>query len=327
MSVLNKRTVCLLLTSTWIEVGTGFTLLNSPFLSTEISTRSGLPRLSLSSEPPPDRESSPLDFVLNPYDSKIPKELEQEIYAAEANTQAAQDRNSRVALYAIIAFTGILGAFFNVFLSELRAPQEGVTEMVISLDEAGFGWVEQSNFLVRFLFLNKIGGGLLLLSGAAAGLLAEAEYDTRRLNAEKIFEEMKRRRADKEQGGKNKRTKGRKKKRRSGKESKRLGALAEIVEEESPEPEPLAAVEVSKEEESPKVEGKEKDEGIFGKIKGFYDRADSMAASQALLLNKKLEDEGLIDKITDESGLKVIGKEEAAKLKSEGESLKDPKKE
>jgi len=37
-----------------------------------------------------------------------------------------------------------------------------------------------------------------------------------------------------------------------------------------------------------------------------------MAASQALLLNKELEDRGVIDKITDESGLKVIGKEAAA---------------
>ena len=40
-----------------------------------------------------------------------------------------------------------------------------------------------------------------------------------------------------------------------------------------------------------------------------------MAASQALLLNKELEDRGVIDKITDETGLKVVGKEAAAKLK------------
>jgi hypothetical protein len=41
---------------------------------------------------------------------------------------------------------------------------------------------------------------------------------------------------------------------------------------------------------------------------------DSMATSQALLLNKKLEEEGILEKITDETGLKVIGKEAAAKL-------------
>ena len=44
-----------------------------------------------------------------------------------------------------------------------------------------------------------------------------------------------------------------------------------------------------------------------------------MAASQALLLNKKLEEEGIVEKITDESGLKVIGKEAAAKLEAQKE--------
>jgi hypothetical protein len=33
------------------------------------------------------------------------------------------------------------------------------------------------------------------------------------------------------------------------------------------------------------------------------------------LLHKKLEDVGVVEKITDKNGLKVIGKEEAAKLK------------
>ena len=37
-----------------------------------------------------------------------------------------------------------------------------------------------------------------------------------------------------------------------------------------------------------------------------------MAASQALLLNKELEDRGMIEKITDETGLKVVGKKAAA---------------
>ena len=45
----------------------------------------------------------------------------------------------------------------------------------------------------------------------------------------------------------------------------------------------------------------------------MYDEADRMAASQALLLNKELEELGVVDKITDETGLKVIGKD-AAKL-------------
>lgn len=52
----------------------------------------------------------------------------------------------------------------------------------------------------------------------------------------------------------------------------------------------------------------------MGKMKDFYEKADNMAASQALLLNKELEEKGIVDKITDETGLKVIGKEAASKL-------------
>ena len=47
--------------------------------------------------------------------------------------------------------------------------------------------------------------------------------------------------------------------------------------------------------------------GLMRKMKNFYDQADQMAASQqALLLNKELEDRGAVEKITDETGLKVI---------------------
>ena len=65
-----------------------------------------------------------------------------------------------------------------------------------------------------------------------------------------------------------------------------------------------------------------KEEGFMGKMKDFYDKADKMAASQALLLNKELEDKGIVDKITDETGLKVIGKEAAAKLKDQEQNSK-----
>jgi len=72
--------------------------------------------------------------------------------------------------------------------------------------------------------------------------------------------------------------------------------------------------------EETKVDGSEKkEEGFLGKMKDFYDQADNMAASQALLLNKELEDRGVVDKITDESGLKVIGKDAAAKLKDQND--------
>lgn len=49
-------------------------------------------------------------------------------------------------------------------------------------------------------------------------------------------------------------------------------------------------------------------------MKELYQKADAVAACQALLLTKKFEDEGLIDKIRDETELKVVCKEKAAKL-------------
>lgn len=45
---------------------------------------------------------------------------------------------------------------------------------------------------------------------------------------------------------------------------------------------------------------------ILDRVKGFYQQADTMAMTQALLLNKQLEDQGILPKITDETGLKVI---------------------
>lgn len=49
---------------------------------------------------------------------------------------------------------------------------------------------------------------------------------------------------------------------------------------------------------------------MFDKAKDFYKEADSLAYQNALLLNKKLEDEGVLEKITDETGLKVVRNEE-----------------
>ena len=251
-----------------------------------------------------ENNRGPLDFLFNPYESKIPKEIETQIYEAEGNTAAAQDRSQRIALYAVVAFTGILMAFFNGFLSELRnGPSPDGLPVV--LDDAGFGWVE-SNFLTSFLFLNKIGGALCLLTGGAAGLLAEAEYDTRRINAEKIFEEMERRRSEKENPTK-KSSGASRKKRRSGKEKKRLSALSEVVKEEG------VVAPQSIKEPQPDTEQEEPKKGVLGSLKDFYDKADQMAETQARLLNKKLEDEGILEKITDETGLKVVGRDKAAK--------------
>ena len=265
--------------------------------------------------------------MLSPYDSKIPPELRDEIYAAEANTPAAKERGLRVLLYVLIAFFGIMSAFFNGFLTELRG--NGVEASVeIDLTAAGFGWVV-GNPLFSFLFLNKIGGGICLLGGGGAGLLAEAELDTKRINAEKIYEELERRRQAKTKKAKpdisSLSSASSKKKRRGGKESKRLEALSEVIATEkkirSDNTEVESESEVDKDDKSElTVLPLEKDKGgIFGSIKSFYDKADSMAASQALLLNKQLEDAGIVEKVTDESGLKVIGRDEAARLKEETE--------
>ena len=118
-------------------------------------------------------------------------------------------------------------AFFNGFITELRTtPMPDGSEF--SLQEAGFGWVEAS-FVTRFFFMNKIGGGIALLTGGGAALLAEAEYDTRRINAERIYEELVRRRtakAAKEEPRK-------KKQRSSTKGKKRIAALSEVLDSTS----------------------------------------------------------------------------------------------
>ena len=115
------------------------------------------------------------------------------------------------------------------------------------------------------------------------------------------------------------------------KNKKRLSALSEVIDDEpkvaKAVPEEVTSQDTkeeasssSVEAETKKVEETKEEGGIFGKVKELYEKADAMAASQALLLNKELEDRGVVEKITDESGLRVIGKEEAAKLAKKNES-------
>jgi hypothetical protein len=262
-----------------------------------------------------------LDF-LSPYESKIPPDLMEEIYQAEANTEAAKDRGTRILVYALMAILGIGLAFFSGFLTELRmngVPEE--TEAIAlssstdsNLDvliQAGFGWV-LANPIYRFLFTNKIGGILCLLLGSGSAILAEAEYDSKRVNAEKIYEELERRRTKKTRPA----MRATKKKRQSGREKKNLRALSEVLVKED---KPLAEATGFSANAEYDVEGKENNAAndnpnFFDQMKSFYDKADNMAASQALLLNKKLEEAGVVDKITDETGLKVIGRENAKML-------------
>jgi len=273
---------------------------------------------------------------LTPYESKIPEELKDEIYRAEANTPAARDRGQRVALFGLIAFVGVVSAFFNGFLTELRT--DDLDGPGIDLSESAFAWAT-GNPVFAFIFTNQIGGGIALLLGAGSGLLAEAELDSKRINAEKIYEELERRRNEKTKPSasskKKKKMQKANKKRRSGKEKKRLGALSEVMAMENAVEEEGKTVVVEQSEAAPEAstadsavamieteateEESSSNGGLFGGMKDLYEKADGMAASQALLLNKKLEDVGVVDKITDETGLKVIGKEAAAKLGSDKE--------
>ena len=286
-----------------------------------------------------------LDFI-SPFESKIPEELREEIYEAEANTPAAKDRGTRVAIYTSLAIFGIALASFNGFLTDMRDKESAIAiasaatsipdtgNNLYILEQNGFGWV-LSNPIFKFLFTNKIGGVISLLFGGGSGLLAEAEFDSKRINAEKIYEELKRRREQKlrKQKGASAKTKSKKKK-RSGKEKKRLAAISEVMTGDVADASAKSVAktspsvgipvmpsdetnDLSNDEVSSSVErvGDNDKIGIIGKVKEFYEKADSMAASQALIMNKNLEEAGLVEKITDDTGLRVIGREEAKNLK------------
>lgn len=117
----------------------------------------------------------------------------------------------------------------------------------------------------------------------------------------------------------------------TGTQKKRLSALEELLDDDESEDTrrggvmaatdgtaaDRSGVEVVEDEGS---SSNSNNDGIFGAIAGFYKKADSMAASQALLLNKELEDRGILEKITDETGLKVVGKVAASKQRDGGGS-------
>jgi hypothetical protein len=261
-------------------------------------------------------KKGPLEFIMDPKPTKIPPELKDEIFKAEGNTEAARQRQGRVLNYTILAVILVGCAFSNVFLTEFRSTVAEEAGRPISLDDVGWGWVEM-NSVFKFFLTSKIGGAVALIGGATSGMMVEAEVDSQRENAEKIWSELEKRRLSKEQrASKKKKTKKGgppppSKKKRSSTQKKRLAALSEVILEDEPE-----SVQVDPEAEEV-IEVEEKEDGLMGKIKEFYSKADSMAASQALLLNKELEDKGVLDKITDESGLKVIGKDAAAKSEEE----------
>jgi len=198
-------------------------------------------------------------------------------------------------------------------------------------DTNGFAAIEETLWFQASKSLpilsTKIG---LYIDMALAGVcyfLVENEYVRKFNTQEAIWKEIvKRKEANMASGSSKKKKK--KSIKMKGKKGNRMKALAEVIDvaevgiENTVVPAPVPVVENST--ESPVIEdGKQSDEnGMLGKIKDFYSKADDMAATQALILNKKLEDAGVVEKITDETGLKVVGKDAAKKLIDE-KSLKE----
>jgi len=255
---------------------------------------------------------------LNFFNANIPDDIKNEIFEAESNTQAGKERNGRLATYTTVIIVGLSIAAFNTFLTTLVDDGENLSETM-------FGWIASNNPLNEFLFLNKIGGAIALVSAGVCGVLAEVELRARRDNVEKIWKEVQRRKEEREKGGGKAAKKKARRSKKAKKQKKRLAALSEVV-AEKPAKEPVELAAPKKADDTSKDTPEKEDGGILGKVKDFYKKADDMAAAQALLLNKELEDRGVVEKVTDESGLKVIGKEAAAKAQKEKEDKENESK-
>jgi len=271
----------------------------------------------------------------------IPMEYVDKIMKAEASTTAAQDRQGRVILYTVIGlitFTlGAMNAFIGITSQATNQSPSYSSFLHLPWDE---------NPILDFFLLNKIGGALSLILTGIGGTMIELEHRTKVENAEKIWMELqRRRRREEEDNGKqiqlnegnttsskmsssssNPRSSNRSSNKKK-KPNKKLSALAEVLvvetkqqssKDESITP-PMSSsstpvlknnkdMVVSTPSTDMSSQTKTKSDNFLNKMKDFYNQADQLAASQALLLNKELEDRGIIEKITDETGFKVIGK-------------------
>jgi hypothetical protein len=247
----------------------------------------------------------------------VPADIKKKLYEVESNTEAAQGRQTRVFGFGVLGAAGLLLTVANTALSTIAQANGGMLG-------ADLSWTSGNPLLT-----SKWGGFLDILVAGLFGTLVELEYRTRDENVERIWQEMKRREAQGEEQA-NKRirrmpvstSKGGTSKKKSKKQQKRLAALAEVVGTDDKQiaevNEELMATATPQQEADPPSSSKEEEEGggLFGAAKRFYKQADEMAAAQALLLNKKLEEEGVVEKITDETGLRVVGKEAAAQSKN-----------
>ena len=120
------------------------------------------------------REKNFFEALFDPYPTKIPAELQKEIYDAEENTQAAKDRKVRQLLYSVVGFGFFLTGFANVFLTEMRGNDDGTIGYDLLADFAN------SNGLVHFVFATKLGGYLCIGIGVVCAFLLEAEVSVKR---------------------------------------------------------------------------------------------------------------------------------------------------
>jgi len=277
---------------------------------------------------PEEKKTSDLTAsqILMPWKVDIPDEYRSEIQQAEANTPAGQQRKQRMVFYTSGTLLGGVIAAGNLYLSTVRefSMAPSFEDDMALLRDGGYDWV-LDNPVLSFFLLNGIGGGVGLLAFGTFGTMVELEQRSKSEATQDIWDELVRRRESKE--AKTKPGKKKLKKKRA-KEKKRLGALSEVMQEPPPTVSEdgsaatattnvIEGSDGSSNETVVEDQGNKASGGFLDKMKGFYEQADSMAASQALLLNKKLEEEGFVEKITDESGLRVIGKEAASKLEEQ----------
>jgi len=261
--------------------------------------------------------------------STIPDDILKEIRQAESNTKAAEERNQRSQILTPLLIAFIALSLLNVLVATQRTVG---AELLIQ------------EFPLTLLTSN-VGayGSVLAVVGFGTVLLEDSVSKDQKIM--QIYDEMNNRREQFDQKKSSDKFEKSQKKipkstsRGGRKKKKRQAAFQEMMalevdtdtntqEESLKTPQTLSgATDTSSVNESEsattEIEG-----GLLGKltekakgsylesVKDWYKQADSMAASQALLLNKKLEDGGFLEKITDESGLKVVGKEAAAEAKS-----------
>ncbi len=236
----------------------------------------------------------------------IPEDILPIVTSAEASTQAAKDRAFRTTLYATGALVSAVDA----------------TTVALSLS----GNDVCSNFADFLPFGDSVVGVFAgVLAGGFFGTFVKLEGDEADANRGRIYEEMLKRQggsfasrspAVTKQGGQGDDSTGKRKGKSNLKRKKKRGIMDELASLE------VDAAAIIGEQTPEVVEdvAEVASTSFADKARDLYEKADRMAAAQALLLNKELEDRGVLEKITDETGLKVVGKGGQGTVKGEGDN-------